>query len=66
MRERREMLGNGLLRQETERKMDDQLQAIEVRLKETANKITRSKMAIASLKRDLAQEFNWPAEELLR
>ena len=46
--------------------MDKQADEMNVRIRDTMNKITREKMSLSLLKKSLAQEFDWPVEELLR
>jgi fructose-1,6-bisphosphatase len=46
--------------------MQTQEKALDIRIRDTLNKVTREKMALARLRKSLAQEFDWPVEELLR
>lgn len=46
--------------------MESQTSALQVRIRDTFNKITKEKLILMRLKKTLAQEFDWPVEELLR
>ena len=51
---------------DTIKAMDLQQEEIADKIRDTINKITMEKMALATLKKSLGQEFDWPVEELLR
>lgn len=64
--ERKALLHNDVMSNQARGAMDAQALEMEVRIRETMNKITREKMHLSRLKKSLAQEFDWPVEELLR
>ncbi len=46
--------------------MDKQCEELDLKMRETLNRITREKLLLMKLRRSLQEEFEWPLEELLR
>ncbi len=66
MQERAVILGEEIINDHAKKIMQKQVEDIERRIRETLNKITREKLLLMRLRKSLAQEFDWPVEELLR
>ena len=66
MQERAVILGDEVINDHAKKIMQKQVEDIERRIRETLNKITREKLLLMRLRKSLAQEFDWPVEELLR
>lgn len=66
LQRRRELFKEMITSEVTKKIMDQQSKDMEVRIRDTMNKITREKIGLMRLKKTLAQEFDWPVEELLR